>query len=411
MHSRGGFRGFLILSGVSLRRALAVGSTQASPMCSIEWQYGIVAAQVSCMLATWAQRRKRILPKLLMPKKTAPNQLVVKRGAVPPSVYLMHISDKEWELFIEDACRHGGRYFQVKRLGNANDKGRDVEARFQGALVADGWDLFQAKHYKDRLTPSEAFPEIAKFLGHLLSKSYPVPRKYYFCAPLNAGPDLHDLLADPQKLRETFLAAWTSGSQGLGPEKAKLTPEMEAFVIAFDFSRFEEYLVHDLLAWHEQDSSAHYKLFGIEPERGDDPEVPNEAQAYEMVYVTELLNVYGELDGTPIALKDVLDSEIYNDHFAAARETFYSAEGLKRFSRDIYLEDEFAKLLDMVRKGIKLKVYSPSLKTGMERHDAAIGAVSSVALTDSALHPRLRGGDLPGTCHHLVNDKHLKWVR
>ena len=65
----------------------------------------------------------------------------------------------------------------------------------------------------------------------------------------------------------------------------------------------------------------------------------------------------------------------------------------------------------MVRKGIKLKVYSPSLKTGMERHDAAIGAVSSVALTDSALHPRLRGGDLPGTCHHLVNDKHLKWVR
>ncbi len=98
-------------------------------------------------------------------------------------------------------------------------------------------------------------------------------------------------------------------------------------MIAFDFSRFEEYLVHDLLAWHEQDSSAHYKLFGIEPERGDDPEVPNEAQAYEMVYVSELLNVYGELDGTPIALKDVLDSEIYNDHFAAARETFTLRKG------------------------------------------------------------------------------------
>lgn len=334
---------------------------------------------------------------------------------MPPAVYLMHISDKEWERFIEDACRHRvtpcGKYFQVKRLGNANDKGRDVEARFHEKLVSDGWDLYQAKHYKDRLAPSEAFPEIAKFFGHLLLKSYPVPRKYFFCAPQNAGPDLHDLLANPNKLRDTFLAAWKTGSQGLGPEKAKLTPEMEALVSGFDFSRFEECLVYDLIAWHEQDTAVHYTLFGIEPERGDDPEVPDEAQAYEMVYVTELLKAYEELNGKSVSLKDVIDSDIYQEHFAAARETFYSAEGLRRFSRDIYLEDEFAKLLDMVKKGIKLKVYSPLLKTGLERHEAAISAVSTLGLTDSVLYPRLRGGDLPGTCHHLVNEKQLKWVR
>ena len=43
-----------------------------------------------------------------------PNQYVVKRGAVPPAVYLLHVSDKQWEEFIEAACRlreiNGAKY-------------------------------------------------------------------------------------------------------------------------------------------------------------------------------------------------------------------------------------------------------------------------------------------------------------
>lgn len=89
----------------------------------------------------------------------------------------------------------------------------------------------------------------------------------------------------------------------------------------------------------------------------------------------------------------------------------YAAEGLKRFSRDIYVDDEFGKLLDMVRKGIRLKVNSPLLHTGLQRHDAAIEAALRLVVTDSVLHTRLRGGDLPGTCHHLVNEKYFRWVR
>ncbi|WP_429463926.1 ABC-three component system protein [Paraburkholderia sp. JPY465] len=66
---------------------------------------------------------------------------------------------------------------------------------------------------------------------------------------------------------------------------------------------------------------------------------------------------------------------------------------------------------EMVRKGIRLKINSPLLKTGLQRHDAAIDAAQGLTVTDSVLHARLRGGDLPGTCHHLVNEKHFKWVR
>lgn len=113
----------------------------------------------------------------------------------------------------------------------------------------------------------------------------------------------------------------------------------------------------------------------------------------------------------PMDLTKVLADQVYREHLAAAREAFYAAEGLKRFSRDIYVDDEFGKLLDMVRKGIRLKVNSPLLKTGLQRHDAAIEAAQRLTVTDSVLHPRLRGGDLPGTCHHLVNENHFTWVR
>lgn len=350
--------------------------------------------------------------KLKTPKA---NRLVVKRGTVPPSVFLHTVSDKEWEEFIAAACRQRmlgtSKYVSVKVLGNAGDKGRDVEARLQATLVADGWDLYQAKHYEHRLTPGNAYPELVKFFGHLLGGSFPVPRKYYFCAPKNAGPELHDLLANPSNLRAGLLRAWKDGTHGLKEHVAKLTPAMEAFINAFDFERFEECQVVELLDWHAHDSIAHCALFGIEPERGDDPAVPAQTQPHEMTYVEELIRAYAEAEGVPMDLTKVLDNEIYREHLDAARETFYAAEGLKRFSRDIYVEDEFAKLLDMVRKGIRLKVNSPLLKTGLERHDAAIDAVQGLSVADSVLHTRLRGGDLPGTCHHLVNEKHFTWVR
>ncbi|MCL1635569.1 hypothetical protein M2650_13150 [Luteimonas sp. SX5] len=347
-------------------------------------------------------------------KKRAPNQLVIKQGAVPPAVRLMHISDKEWEQFIASACRlrtiNGASYASVILLGNANDKGRDIEARLTKELKENQWDLYQAKHYGNALTPSDIFPELAKLFRHLLAKSYPTPRKYYICGPRNSGPTLHDLIAAPGKLQEALLTAWREGKNGLLDQKELLTPEMEEFIQDFDFSRFEECLVADLIDWHANDRSAHFALFGIEPERGDDPEVPMMTEPHEAIYIEELLLAYAEHQGSPITVADAFGSDTYGEHLAAARSAFYSAEGLRRFSRDIYPDDEFGKLLTMVKTGISVAL-SPQLKTGLDRHDAAVSAASSLNVSDSVLHPRLRGGDLPGSCHHLVNEKRLKWVR
>ena len=43
--------------------------------------------------------------------------------------------------------------------------------------------------------------------------------------------------------------------------------------------------------------------------------------------------------------------------------------------------------------------------------DAAVEKASTLQVQESRLSPQLRGGDLPGTCHHLSNGGRLKWVK
>lgn len=344
------------------------------------------------------------------------NRFVVRHGALPPAAQVMHFSSEQWEQFIEIACIHRplggkGRYAQVKRLGNAGDAGRDIEARWVAELLADEWDLYQGKHYDHRLTPGDAFSELAKFFTNLTAGVFPRPRHYYFCSPQNAGPDLHDLLANPGEFKKRFIADWTTGKTGLKDWVAALTTDVRAQVEAFDFGKIRECLVRDLITWHSEDRAKHFELFGIEPERGDDPTVPAIPTSDELVYITELLRVYGEHCSKILALEEVTPSSPYAEHLSDSRATFYCAEGLKRFSRDLYPDDEFGHLLNMVLVGIRPTVSNPNFKTGLERLTEAIQTVSSLRVTESKLSSRLRGGDLPGTCHHLVNEKRLRWVR
>ena len=122
------------------------------------------------------------------PRKPRKNSFEVKRGAVPPSALVLHFSPEQWEKFIEEACRlrplpGGAVYAVVKRLGGAGDGGRDVEARLGSALTSGQWDLYQAKHYSAGLTPTDFFPELAKFFLQLAVGTYPAPRQYMLCAP------------------------------------------------------------------------------------------------------------------------------------------------------------------------------------------------------------------------------------
>lgn len=342
------------------------------------------------------------------------NSLEISAGAFPPSVQVKHFNDKQWEAFIETCCvldsGERGKYVSVKRLGGPGDAGRDVEARLVRDLIMDQWDLYQAKHYQNQLAPSDFFPELAKFFWHLGQGTFLRPRYYFICAPLNTGPELHDLLANPDEFKKRFLADWDLEKTGLKGKAKWKTPETLAQIDEFDFKNIREVLVRELIDLHATDQVNHFKTFHITPVRGDDPSAPSSPTVEEEIYINELVKVYEENVGKPMGLAEVLTSSDYSEHLTDCRSEFYCAEGLKRFSRDIY-PDEFERLLTMVHQGVRSTATNPKHKNGLDRLTAVVTQVSSLALNDSKLHPTLRPGDLPGTCHHLVNEKKIKWVK
>jgi len=350
-------------------------------------------------------------------RKSRRNRLVAKGGVIQPSAQVLLFDPDQWEEFILAATRqrilaNGNRYTVVKRLGGAGDGGRDIEARFGTDLKRDEWDLYQAKHYAHGLTPSDTFPEMAKFFKQLALKTYPRPKTYYFCSPRAVGNDLHNAMAaGASSFKAKFVAAWQNEDTGMKGRAAELTPDVLTAINDFDFGQFVECQVHELLTWHRLDRAAYHDLFGIVAERGADAPMPAAPASHEDVYIEELLNVYTEHQKLPVTLRDVENGE-YGEHFMAQRQIFYCAEGLQRFSRDIYPnEPEFERLLEMVHAGIRPTVAQLRLKSGLDRLDAAVDKASSLQVQESRLSPQLRGGDLPGTCHHLVNERKLKWVK
>ena len=143
----------------------------------------------------------------------------------------------------------------------------------------------------------------------------------------------------------------------------------------------------------------------------DDPPAPSTPTADEANYIQALLQVYSELSGKTLTVDALMASPEFREHFLDQRTTFYCAEGLKTFSRDLYGEHEFFNLLEMIHTGIRSSVNSPRHTSGLDRLEAGLASAQGLKVNDSVLSPRLRPGDLPGSCHHLANQKKLKWVK
>ncbi|SAK42516.1 hypothetical protein AWB77_00461 [Caballeronia fortuita] len=336
---------------------------------------------------------------------------VIEAGAHAPVAQLRLLDSAGWEQFVEECCLtlegKGKQYEKVKRLGMPGDKGRDVEALMSLPRRTDGWDIFQCKFFKDPLAPSNFFPEMAKFFEHIAAKSYPQPRTYFLCGPQDCGIRLHDyLVSEPEDFKAAFIDAWRMSKQGL---KGTLTPEVLAAIEAFDFARFKEKPCRELVEMHSANEKAHYKRFGIKPKRPADPRVPKQPLKKEERYVQALLSVYSEHANRSVP-RDELVGGPYEEHFAAARSEFFSVEGLKRFSRDIFAE-EFDRFLDVMHTTVRSEYSLPTHENGFQRLRATTTQAHKLVLGDSPLNGSLNSPDYPGACHHLANAGKLKWVK
>lgn len=326
-----------------------------------------------------------------------------------PEQRLLLMDDVTWEKFIEECANQlqiEGVYTQVIRLGSTGDKGRDVCGYTVHPPMAGTWDLYQAKHYVNTLSPADFAPELAKFLTSVYDKAYTCPRRYYLCA-LKIGTSLIDYILTPDTMKSWILAEWKKKNGKFDKFTRTLDATLEAFVSGFDFSIIYRLTPHNLLEIHRRNPVLHWQSFGILEKRGPNPLVPNEPDAYEEKYIKALLDVYAELAPIPLSSVDAIPTAL-RKHFRAQRRLFYCAEGLNRFSRD-KLPGAFDDLLDQIELGVGSVVTSPH-SSGMERLLHTLEMANSLPVTSNPLGARLFAGDLQGGCHHLANQERLCWV-
>jgi len=330
-----------------------------------------------------------------------------------PEQRLLLMNEDDWENFILQSVNQlvkEGKYFQAHLIGGAGDKGRDVCGNTQAKAEFCTWDLYQGKHYQDTLSPSTFLPDLAKFLFYVFSKEYTQPKNYFICA-LKIGPKLYDMVTNPsstntEDIKSWVLKEWKEKNGDFKSFKQDLSPDLEVFINEFPFDIIKIKTSSELIDIHSR-SDKHWEMFGVLGERGVNPEVPNDPDFQEQVYLKKLFKAYGSVQNISVLSINEIP-KIYKNHFSQQRILFYSAEGLNRFSRD-KIPGAFEELLGQVNIGIG-SVGALPYAHGVDKITEVQKVANVLQVNSNPLHKRLQAGDLQGACHHLANDGKLDWV-
>ncbi|MCB1202889.1 MAG: restriction endonuclease [Verrucomicrobiae bacterium] len=347
------------------------------------------------------------------PRQTLPSPIQVANGKqFPPQQQILLYSSEDWEEFTTEWVHfQKQKYTSVKRLSGAGDKGIDVAA-FQDELGFKGkWDCYQCKHYKTSLTPSIAYPEIAKILWHSFNKEFNPPSKYYFIAPKGCGITLTKLLLDPDKLRDNLREEWEKScaksiTEGID---VKLEDEFLVYFEAFDFKIFSKKEPLEIIEEHRQTPYYSARFGGGLPSRPNAQLPPVAVSPHESRYIAQLFEVYSEETGRTVSSSfDLQHESLLLSHFDRAREHFYSAESLRTFARDNVPSGTFDNLKEEVLTGVIDTAHSHH-ESSLKRVNAVTERATSLQITDNCLISVTKVQDRKGICHQLANEDSLQW--
>lgn len=348
------------------------------------------------------------------------SNLDILQGKPIPKIDRLRImSDAQFEDFIlewtdgylKDKTQE---YSSVQQLGGAGDKGRDIVCFVNDERSI--CDYYQCKHYANALSPAQIYVELGKLCFYVFSNIISLPRKYYFVCPHGVGPKLNDLLADIKRCKEELYVNWDKYClSGIRSEETPLTQDLKIFIDNIDFSIFDWLKPLELISQHEQ-TKYHASRFGggLQKSRGKIPEASSSIIAEELNYTNQLFEVYSEKTGDNLTCKS--DLTFYNelkDHFDESRNSFYSAESLKQFSRDNNSnseEDFFEEFKDEVYTTIR-NIARKDDSLGYDKVLNSTQAAINNQYSSNPLHQEIKAQDKEGTCHHLANENKVKWVK
>jgi hypothetical protein len=270
--------------------------------------------------------------------------------------------------------------------------------------------LFRSNH---PLRPTDIYVELGKLCVYSQRADYCVPRRYYFVAPREIGPKLHDLLKKPDHLKSELIANWDQYCTKKISEKEELPLEadLKAYVEAFDFRIVWFRTLREVLKQHQR-TRYWYQRFKVDPpQRPASVPVPDQVQPHELVYTTRLLEAYSDhLKQSVTSIAQLTGLENLSSHFRRSRGYFFSAEALARFSRDHFGPEAFDAIKKHIHDGV-IDVTQEPHADGYECVVKVTNAAATLPLPHSDLMPYVGPADKKGICHHLANDEVVYWVK
>jgi hypothetical protein len=343
------------------------------------------------------------------------NRDILNGKTIPAIDRVKLMSPQEYEDFILEWVDGylGFQFDDVVQLGGAGDKGRDIIGYVDKAKTI--CDYYQCKHYENQLTPTDIYVELGKIIYYTFKKIIPIPRNHFLVAPKGEGPALHDLLIDKIKLKEELKSNWDKYClKKISSSDIELKGEFLDYFDKFDFAIFGAIQPLKIIEEHKK-TTWHPGRFGggLTRTRGGIPSAELDIQDFEMAYVEKLFEVYSELGGTEITNKDdlLMNAEL-KEHFEESRNSFYSAESLKQFSRDNLPPsvDAFGDFKSEVYSSIR-NVVRLEHDNGYTRLLKSSQAAIQNQYSSNPLHMEIKAQDKEGACHHLANENKVTWVK
>lgn len=349
------------------------------------------------------------------PIKTPPSPefeltaLDVEKGApVQPLDRLQIMSAPEWEVFTSEFVSYLDRdYESVTLCGGGGDMGRDVIAKF-----ATGWDNFQCKHYKEKLSIADVAAELGKLVYYTWKQEYTLPRKYRFVTPKGCSAPCMGIFTKKSRIQGEIIKRWdkTCRDKITSKESIPLEGDLLNYLKTIDFSFVDEMSSLELIRMHSL-TPYHTSRFGsYHLKRPVVPKVKLGAVAdNEKVYIGALLDALSEADGAEYSFESVMESE-YKKVLERARINFFSAEYLEAFSRDGFPTDCYDKLKEECHEGID-SVLQEKHEDGYQRFLKVSTHSVLIPYNSHPLRHFLQTADRKGLCHQLVNDREFTWVK
>lgn len=321
-------------------------------------------------------------------------------------------SPLDFEIFICEWASFKGIYSDIHRIGQAGDKGRDVIAYLKNG----GLHYYQCKRYKEKLSPSEYWIEFGKLVYYSFKEEIDVPLKYYIIAANNLTTKLLEIVHNPDKINEELINNWNIHCKNKIKKNTSisLTAEIKKYIEEFDFKIVETIDIDSIIRDYSDTPLFYFRFGGNNiPHRNEIMNPPKKINLHkEKVYLTQLLEVYSEWKNTTFSFNNIKSNlDVYED-FIENRAYYYNAESLRRDLRDVYLgEDEFNLIKGEMYSGLN-NYMKFNFSNSYEKLNSVLHEATKVDLTacpSQSILNFVHNDDKKGICHHLVNEKKMRW--